>query len=116
MSFGINTARFLGKEKKDSIKNEEILKRMKNIPYEKRKAKFTSVIALKKPDEETIFFEGTVEGYISEEQKGKGFGMDPIFIIPKYEKTFGELGIKIKNEISHRAVALKKLKEYMKKG
>ena len=59
-----------------------------------------------------ILAEGKIKGYIAESLSGTtGFGYDPLFYVPKYEKTFAELGEEIKNQISHRALALKNFKE-----
>ena len=64
------------------------------------------------PGEETITTRGTIEGFIGYEEKGEnGFGYDPIFYLPEYNCTTAELSTKKKNEISHRARALKAMKE-----
>ena len=65
-------------------------------------------------DKKTFFFKGIVNGKISTEPKGKyGFGYDPIFIPKGSGKTFGEMSIKEKNKISHRAQAINKLKKFL---
>ena len=92
-----------------------------------RKARFRTVIALiRKKDvcpcgctsiKEIHKFEGIVEGEIIRERRGgEGFGYDPIFQPDGYDKTFAELGMDIKNHISHRARATQKLAEYLLKG
>lgn len=79
-----------------------------------RRARFRTVIALIQKQGGTRLFEGCVEGAITHERSGaKGFGYDPIFLPDGYDKTFAELGIDIKNQISHRARAVKKLTEYL---
>ncbi|MBI5193171.1 MAG: non-canonical purine NTP pyrophosphatase [Nitrospirae bacterium] len=66
-------------------------------------------------DANNILMEGECRGVIFEVERGtSGFGYDPVFIIPEYGKTFAELGAEIKNKISHRAVALNKLKTHLK--
>jgi XTP/dITP diphosphohydrolase len=91
-----------------------------------RKARFRTVIALiQKKDvcpcgctsiKEIHKFEGIVEGEIIRERRGgEGFGYDPIFQPDGYDKTFAELGMDIKNHISHRARAVAKLSEFLKK-
>lgn len=79
-----------------------------------RKARFRTVISLAIHNEQH-FFEGSVEGNIIAEERGvAGFGYDPIFIPDGYEQTFAEMTADQKNQISHRAVAVKKLVEFLK--
>jgi non-canonical purine NTP pyrophosphatase (RdgB/HAM1 family) len=79
-----------------------------------RKARFRTVIALI-IDGKVTTFEGIVNGdIITEKRGGQGFGYDPIFQPEGYKKTFAELGVDIKNQISHRARATQKLVEYLK--
>ena len=90
-----------------------------------RKARFRTVIALiekeenekvTEPAEKTSFFEGIVEGQIIREKRGQeGFGYDPIFQPDGYDETFAQLGLEIKNRISHRARAVEKLAKYLLK-
>ena len=84
-----------------------------------RNARFRTVIALVMKDfsdPAPVLFDGIVEGeIISERRGGEGFGYDPIFQPTGYDKTFAELGNDIKNTISHRARAVKKLGEYLDK-
>jgi len=80
-----------------------------------RKARFRTVIALIINGKE-VFFEGIVNGEIIKERRGgEGFGYDPIFQPDGYNKTFAELGVNIKNNISHRARAAQKLADYLLK-
>ena len=79
---------------------------MKGVPAEQRQAVFRCVIAYAY-DDQVEYFEGSVDGVISEEPVGEsGFGYDPVFYVPKYEKTFAELPLERKNEISHRGLAI----------
>lgn len=81
-----------------------------------RAARFVCVIALADPEKVIATFRGEVYGSIGHEPKGNGgFGYDPVFIPDGYDRTFAELGADIKDRISHRANALKKLDEYLKK-
>jgi len=83
---------------------------------EDRKALFRSVLCLYDPQsEQTDYFEGIFDGYISKEEKGsEGFGYDPIFIPKEETKTIAQLGIEYKNEHSHRAIAINKLMTFLK--
>ncbi len=109
---GVFSARY-SEEGTDIANNKKLIKNLKGI--ENRNAKFVSVVTLAKPNGEVFSFRGEVDGIIVDEPKGKdGFGYDPHFLIPKYNKTFAEIP-DIKNEISHRSKALKKLKENLDK-
>lgn len=81
---------------------------------EDRSARFISVMCLHGEGIDQCF-EGTVEGTIAQEARGKeGFGYDPIFIPEGYEKTFAQLGNEVKNKLSHRARAMEKVKGYLR--
>lgn len=109
---GVYSARFSGEGATDQRNNEKLLDMLENVPYEKRTARFVSVISAVFPDGTRISVRGECEGIIGFEAKGtQGFGYDPLFIVPEYNQTFSELGPEIKNSISHRAKALEKLKE-----
>jgi XTP/dITP diphosphohydrolase len=97
----------------DHERNLALLERLKG--KSDRTAQFVTVICLYQPDNhQTYFFQGVVEGKISLAEKGnQGFGYDPIFIPQGYEKSFAQLGLKEKNKLSHRARALKKLKQFL---
>lgn len=112
---GIYSARFAGEHGNDKKNNEKLLRLLKCVPDEKRGARFVSVIQMLFPDGKKITAKGTVEGKIGYEEKGSnGFGYDPLFIIPELNKTFAELTFEEKNSISHRARALKNLKNQLK--
>ncbi|MDR2520923.1 MAG: RdgB/HAM1 family non-canonical purine NTP pyrophosphatase [Bacteroidales bacterium OttesenSCG-928-I14] len=110
---GIYSSRYAGEIKNPKANVCKLLKELKG--KNNRSAQFRTVIALIYKGE-TIFFEGVVKGTIAKEEKGiTGFDYDCIFIPKGYTKTFAELGLKIKNTISHRAEALKKLKNFLDK-
>lgn len=111
---GVYSARYAGGEGHDSEAN--MTKLLKNLEGEdNRKAQFRTVIALIL-DGKTSLFDGIVKGEIIKERRGgEGFGYDPIFQPEGYDKTFAELGNDIKNTISHRAIAVKALAEYLLK-
>lgn len=114
---GVYSARFAGENATDEENREKLLKMMKNIPMSQRSARFVSAIAVVFPDGKEFVVRGTCEGAIAFEEKGKnGFGYDSLFIVDKYNKTFGEIPATIKNTISHRANSLKLMKtEFMKR-
>jgi non-canonical purine NTP pyrophosphatase, rdgB/HAM1 family len=89
--------------------NEGILKLMNGI--EDRTAEFVSIIGYKDEKNEKIF-EGRTKGRISFTINGKGWGFDPIFIPEGYSKTYGEMSIEEKNQVSHRGKAIKKFLEW----
>lgn len=108
---GVYSARYAGEEN-DSQKNmNKLLKVLKD--ESNRKARFRTVLALIENGKASCF-EGIVEGVITHEKSGDaGFGYDPIFVPTGYEKTFAELGDDEKNKISHRALAIHKLSDYL---
>ncbi len=111
---GVRSARFAGENCSYNDNNKKLLNLMKDVPLEKRKAAFKCVMALALPDGRTKVATGICQGMITTESRGKtGFGYDPVFIIPRYDKTIAELGLEIKNKISHRAKALKKIRQIL---
>ncbi|MEO0079601.1 MAG: non-canonical purine NTP pyrophosphatase, partial [candidate division WOR-3 bacterium] len=90
--------------------NRAILTRMIAVPDERRTARFRCLMCLIDPAGTEAIFEGICEGKIAHHARGVlGFGYDPIFIPEGHSKTFAELGIEVKNRISHRARALQQL-------
>ena len=110
---GVYSARYAGGEGHDSEANmKKLLQNMHGVTN--RKARFRTSIALIL-DGERHLFEGIVNGEILTEKKGTdGFGYDPVFKPDGYDTSFAELGLEIKNKISHRANAIKKLSEFLK--
>lgn len=112
---GIYSARYLGEDTPYDVKNKNIIERLDGVPVEKRSARFVCAIAAVLPDGSTKVVRKTIEGYIGYEEKGEnGFGYDPIFVVPEYEKTTAELTTEEKNIISHRGKALRSMKEELK--
>jgi XTP/dITP diphosphohydrolase len=113
---GVKSARFAGQGKKDHDNNAKLLEMMKGLPAGKRKARFVCAIAVADNGKVVRVIEEYCSGRIEDHIRGKhGFGYDPLFLIPKYKKTFGELGLKAKDRMSHRSKALRKAREYLKK-
>ena len=121
---GVHSARFAAMDSAksgntpDADNNAKLLRLLKNVPPEKRAARFRCVIALAEITPQSAIrtpqlFDGACEGRIIFEPHGEnGFGYDPLFVPTGFEQTFAELGEDMKNKLSHRANALAKLKDY----
>ncbi len=109
---GVKSARWI--KGSDQERNQALLEKLQNASN--RKAKFVTVICLYDPIlDETQYFKGEILGKIAKQAEGnEGFGYDPIFIPEGYNQTFAQLGLELKNKLSHRHKALKKLKLYLK--
>lgn len=113
---GIYSARYMGEETPYSVKNANLVERLKGVPKSQRTARFVCAIAAIFPDGEIRTTKGVIEGRIGDGEKGtNGFGYDPIFYVPELGKTTAELSNNEKNEISHRGKALREMKEELKK-
>lgn len=113
---GIYSSRFAGEGASDSDKNNKLLNMLKDVPFEKRTARFVCVIAVVFANGEYFTVKGTCEGYIAYEPEGNnGFGYDPLFYMPEYNMTTAQMESKEKNKISHRGKALKLMVEEFKK-
>ena len=111
---GIYSARYMGEDTSYVKKNSVILERLKDVPEEKRGARFVCAVAAAFPDGQTKVIRGTMEGIIGYEIKGEnGFGYDPIFYLPQYGKYSAELSSDDKNAISHRGEALRRIREVL---
>lgn len=109
---GIHSKRFLN-HLLDADKNDYVLSLMNNI--KNRKATFHAAVCYIDENGNSHIFEGINEGEISKVQIGdQGFGYDPIFYIPEFNKTEAQLGLEYKNKYGHRAKAFNKLIEYIK--
>ncbi len=113
---GIYSARFAGISKSDRKNNLKLLGMLKGLPLAKRKAHYACAVALADKNGLLGVAEGKCPGLIALEPKGSaGFGYDPLFYIPRYKKTFSQLGEKIKHKMSHRYHALKKARRIIEK-
>jgi XTP/dITP diphosphohydrolase len=132
---GVHSARFAALDKNenstDAENNAKLLRLLKHISTEKRTARFRSVLALMPVlnekiknassvcyadefESQTELFNGVCEGKIAFETRGQnGFGYDPLFVPDGFAGTFAELGEDVKNQLSHRAKALQKLRQYL---
>lgn len=112
---GVHSARYAGPHASDLLNNDKLLKMLKLRSALNRKAKYVSCIYIKSPEVEFSVF-GELDGNIAQSAKGKdGFGYDPIFIPEGYDKTLAELGLGIKNQISHRQKACSALKNELER-
>ena len=120
---GIHSARFSGPKEKggertliDHRNIAKVLELLKDVPEEKRQARFVCSLCMANPKEIILETKGTLEGIIIEKEIGdNGFGYDPIFYIPDLNKTVAQLSNEQKNQVSHRGKAIKKLKEKLVK-
>lgn len=113
---GIRSSRFAGPAKSDKQNNRKLLKLLEGLPRSKRRAKFVCAVAIADRGKIVKTLEELCDGLIAFEAKGSyGFGYDPLFLIPKYNKTFGQLGLKVKDRMSHRSKALKRARAFLKR-
>jgi XTP/dITP diphosphohydrolase len=109
---GIQSARYAGVNANDKEKIAKLLSLVANLEAksDQRRARFRCVLAVARDGQVLAMFEGVVDGKIAERPCGShGFGYDPIFIPNGFEETFAELSKEVKNNISHRAKAIRKL-------
>lgn len=110
---GIFSARFAGVPSNDARNNAKLLSSLGGLPEDvSRKAHFHCTLALSQPNKQTYVVEGKIYGEIAKFPEGdNGFGYDPLFYIPEQGQTMAQLTDDIKNKISHRAIALRKLED-----
>lgn len=113
---GVISARFAGKGCSYKDNNLKLFGLLKDVPVNKRKARFRCVFSLADKNGLIKTTEGICKGIITFKEIGKnGFGYDPIFMPNGFKKTFAQMSLKQKNKISHRAIAANKMKEFLKK-
>ena len=111
---GVYSARYAGPRASDLENIQKLLRMLQGIPPEKRSARFVSAMVLASKGDILIRIEESVEGLILLEKRGRaGFGYDPVFFYPSLNKAFAELSAPVKNSISHRGKALRKLKAFL---
>lgn len=107
---GIYSARYSGEHGNSVENNKKLIREMKGIPFEERKAKFVCAMALIIDDKQQVQVQGEVEGIILENYEPcEGFGYDPLFYVPSLKATFNDVSSEVKNSMSHRGRALEKL-------
>ncbi|MCA8994730.1 MAG: RdgB/HAM1 family non-canonical purine NTP pyrophosphatase [Planctomycetaceae bacterium] len=108
---GVYSARYSGPNATDDANNAKLIEDLQGVPTEKRGAEYVCHVAVSDPDGNIrLRIEATCRGRIGTEPRGtNGFGYDPYFIIPEYHATFGELSPLVKQVLSHRARAFRRL-------
>lgn len=110
------SARYAGEGASDIERISYLLAKLKDVPEEKRAARFRCVIAIATPDETVELCSGECRGFITLAPTGdQGFGYDPVFYLPELGKTMAELPLELKNQVSHRGQASRKACELLKK-
>jgi XTP/dITP diphosphohydrolase len=114
---GVYSARYAGKQGDDEANNQKLLAELAPFPDEKRSAYYVCTAALADPTGEVkAVVEGRCHGVIVKDYRGTGgFGYDPLFLIPEYHRTFGELSARVKHALSHRARALEQLRQTLRR-
>jgi XTP/dITP diphosphohydrolase len=103
---GVLSASYAGEGVSDRERVDHLLAELSDVPWEKRSARFRSVIAIATPEDEVDLCPGECRGFIALERRGEnGFGYDPIFYLPEFGKTMAELDFEEKNRVSHRGKA-----------
>jgi XTP/dITP diphosphohydrolase len=114
---GIYSARYAGNQGDDAANNQKLLAELAPLPDDRRAAYYVCVAALAAPDGEVkAVAEGRCHGVIIKEPRGSGgFGYDPLFLVPEFHRTFGELSLRVKQALSHRARAVVQLRPALRK-
>jgi XTP/dITP diphosphohydrolase len=112
---GVISARYAGPEHDDAKNNQKLLRELAGVPADRRTARFRSVVALADASgrlgSEVLTADGTCEGIILDAPRGTGgFGYDPLFYAPELACTFAEAGVGPKNDLSHRARAMRAMR------
>lgn len=104
---GLHSARWAGAAASDADRTALLLAQLQGVPVQERTARFLCAVALCLPDGRVFTQEAACEGVIADKPSGdKGFGYDPVFLIPRLGRTFAALTPQEKNELSHRALAV----------
>lgn len=111
---GVHSSRYGGEGATDEENRKKLLKALKGIAQEDRKARFICCFVLINGEGNEVVFLGSVRGIITELEEGEGgFGYDSLFVADGQSKTFAQLGPEVKNQISHRAHAIRQLMEWL---
>jgi XTP/dITP diphosphohydrolase len=109
---GVYSARYAGGHGDYKANNRKLLEELRGLPQRDRRATFRCVMALASPDGQLSLEEGRLNGIITEHPRGKnGFGYDSLFLVESRGKTLAELSSEEKNDLSHRALALQRMRK-----
>ena len=112
---GVHSARYAGRHGDDAANNAKLLQELTGVPEAKRGARYRCTLALAAPDRLVALTRGTWEGGIARAPRGKrGFGYDPIFLVPRIGKTAAELPTAMKQRLSHRVAAARKMRRVLR--
>jgi len=114
---GVYSARYAGKQGDDEANNDRLLAELAPLPDDRRAAYYVCTAALSDPQGQVqAVVEGRCHGVLTRERRGTGgFGYDPLFLVPEYHRTFGELSAVVKHALSHRARALAQLRPALRR-
>ena len=114
---GVSSARYAGKQGDDAANNARLLAELAPLPDDRRAAYYVCSVVVADPSGEVrATAEGRCHGLITREERGTGgFGYDPLFLIPEYHRTFGELSARVKHALSHRGRALARLRPALRR-
>jgi len=110
------SARYAGEKASDRDRISHLLAKLEGVPWERRSARFRCVIAIATPEGKVDFCSGECLGIITFEPRGEGgFGYDPVFYLPELGRTMAELTPEIKNQVSHRGQAARRVPQVLKR-
>ncbi len=111
---GVHSSRFGGEGASDSDRNRLLLERLRDAPWERRGAHFTSAVVVAFAERVLFETQQTVSGLIAREPRGEnGFGYDPLFFYPPFGRTFGQVPPELKDSVSHRGKTFARLREFL---
>ena len=111
---GVRSARFAGRHGDDAANNRKLLRALRGLPPSRRRARYRCSLALAEPSGAIVITHGTWDGRIASRMAGRGgFGYDPIFLVPRFGKTVGQLPAAVKAAFSHRAMAARRMRRIL---
>ncbi len=112
---GVYSARYAGARATDAMNNQRLLEELASVPLDRRQARYRCVAVLAEAGHILVMASGVCGGTIADQPRGSnGFGYDPLFFLPQYRQTFGQVDPSLKAAISHRAMALRKIHDVLR--